>query len=121
MHPQLPSASSTTPSAGAAASLINPPPAGGTGLLAVDPQLHRVGRIGGVAGSGVAREAGRHRACCDQRRRDQRLRGALASGLGARSGGHLTEARELASRRHAYDDTPSQAGTDTASGPAREG
>jgi hypothetical protein len=97
----------------------------GTGLLAVGPTAwtgwaewsaagsreKRVGlvhavtnavAIGTYAASWVARRKGRH----DTGAR-LALAGATISGVGAYLGGHLTEARKVASHHPAYDDAPS--------------
>jgi hypothetical protein len=97
----------------------------GTGLLAVPPTawtgwaewsaaaprekrvglVHAVSNavaVGAYAASWVARRRGRH----DTGAR-LALAGATISGLGAYLGGHLTEARKVASHDPAYDDAPS--------------
>ena len=96
----------------------------GTGLLAVGPTAwtgwaewsvagsrdKRVGlvhavtngvAIGVYAASYVARRRGRHRAGVRLA-----LAGAAVSGVGAYLGGHLTEARKVASHHRAYDVAP---------------
>lgn len=98
----------------------------GTGLLAVGPTAwtgwaewsaagprdKRVGlvhaatngvAIGAYAASWIARRRGRHSSGAWLA-----LAGATVSGVGAYLGGHLTEARKVASRHPAYDDSPSE-------------
>ena len=87
---------------------------------------HSLDRVGGVVGGGVAREAGglvhavtnavaisAYAASWVARRKGRHgtgarlaLAGATVSGVGAYLGGHLTEARKVASRHPAYDDAP---------------
>lgn len=110
----------------------------GTGLLAVGPTAwtgwaewsaagpreKRVGlvhavtnavAIGAYAASWVARRQGRHGTGTRLA-----LAGATVSGVGAYLGGHLTEARKVASRHPAYDDaSPGTGGA--ALGQARSG
>jgi hypothetical protein len=98
----------------------------GTGLLAAGPTAwagwaewsaagsreKRVGLVHAVvnavvitayAASWVARRKGRHGAGARLA-----LAGATVSGVGAYLGGHLTEARKVASRHPAYEDVPSR-------------
>ena len=104
----------------------------GTGLLAVGPTAwagwaewsaagareKRVGLVHAVtnavaisaySASWVARRKGRHGTGARLA-----LAGATVSGGGAYLGGHLTEARKVASHHPAYDNPPSQTQTDTA-------
>ena len=92
---------------------------------AAGPREKRVGLVHAVtnavaisayAASWVARRKGRHGTGVRLA-----LAGATVSGVGAYLGGHLTEARKLASHHPAYDDAPSEAQTDASSGPARSG
>ena len=78
------------------------------------PLLTNAVAISACAASWVARRKGRHGTGVRLA-----LAGATVSGVGACLGGHLTETRKLASHHPAYDDTASEARTDTASGPAR--
>jgi hypothetical protein len=110
----------------------------GTGLLAVGPTAwtgwaewsaaasreKRVGLVHAVtnavaisayAASWVARRKGRHGTGARLA-----VAGATVSGVGAYLGGHLTEARKVASRHPAYDDAPSGTQAVEASGPARD-
>lgn len=109
----------------------------GTGLLAVGPTAwagwaewsaagsreKRVGLVHAVtnavaisayAASWLARRKGRHGTGARLA-----LAGATVSGVGAYLGGHLTEARKVASRHPAYDDAPTESQADAASGQAR--
>lgn len=111
----------------------------GTGLLAVGPTAwtgwaewaatgpreKRVGlvhaatnavAISAYAASWVARRKGRHGTGAGLA-----LAGATVSGVGAYLGGHLIEARKVASRHPAYDDAHSGAQEQAASGPSRSG
>ena len=111
----------------------------GTGLLAVGPTAwagwaewsaagareKRVGLVHAVinavaisayAASWVARRKGRHGTGARIA-----LAGATVSGVGAYLGGHLTEARKVASHHPANDKPTPQTQKDTAEGPGRSG
>jgi hypothetical protein len=117
-------------SSGAAQRLV------GAGLLAVGPTAwtgwaewsaaesreKRVGLVHAVTNavaisaygaSWIARRRGSHRTGVRLA-----LAGASVSAVGAYLGGHLTEARKVASRHPAYDDASSAAQTESASGQA---